>query len=52
MGRRLKKVVHPHWPQIVFAWAAGINPGRPSEIAVTVRHSAGGSVCDHTGTGD
>jgi hypothetical protein len=27
-------------------------PGRPSEIAPAVRHSAGGSVCDHTGTGD
>jgi hypothetical protein len=33
MGREQKWVVHPNWPQIVFVWPAGVNPGRPGEIA-------------------
>jgi hypothetical protein len=54
LGRELKRrsVLHPHWPQIVFAWPAGVNPGRPGEIAVMVKQSADGSAYDHTGTGD
>jgi len=35
-----------------FRVAGRRQPGRPGELAPAVRHSAGGSACDHTGTGD
>jgi hypothetical protein len=54
MGRRLRAatrcgaeevVVHPHWPQIVSTWPAGVNPAeRPDPAGNPVEQLAAGRV--------